>query len=129
MKTDKKTSQWWISLYNSLFILTSSKEVLNELESETFEIMDELEANLDNGINSSSIHFYLENGWINHEQSKKLIKFKVHLDKFLPEEWEVDLMFKTEDWNLVRSWAMQIFQDLGLEDNGWNSHGEELIVL
>ncbi|GAB5410177.1 MAG: hypothetical protein BalsKO_25420 [Balneolaceae bacterium] len=47
--------------------------------------MDELEANLDNGINSDSIHFYLEKSWINYDQSEKLIKFKAHLDKFLPE--------------------------------------------
>ncbi len=129
MKTDKETSQWWISLYNSLFILTSSQKKLKELENEVFEIMDELEANLDNGINSDSIHFYLENGWINNEQSEKLIKFKTHLDKFSPEEWDFDLMFHAEDWNLVRSWAKQIFQDLGFKDSGWNGYGEVIIFL
>lgn len=128
-QNSKETSQWWISLYNALFILISDKKTLESLETEHFEVMDELEAELDNGINSDGLSYFLSNNWINSAQKEALIKFKTHVDKTESNEWTLDSMFHSSDWNLIRSWALHIFNDLGLENNGWDDTGETLIIL
>ncbi|WP_422003552.1 hypothetical protein [Roseivirga pacifica] len=120
----KKEGSIWINLYNALFVISSRYADLKHLESPVFEVLDELESSIVDGLRQESLNYYLDNKWIDDREKDELIKFRQHLDSINTEQWNKYDFDSSEDWNLARSWAKSLMVRLGIKNNGWNSTGE-----
>lgn len=129
MQKEKEKSLWWVSLYNCLFILINSEETLGKVKQAYFDVMEELEVTLDNGINTDSLSFFIEKDWVTETQKKELENFKSTIEKISPEYWKQEIFYNSsnQDWQLVKKWGLSLFEKLGFEDEGWNEAGFELI--
>lgn len=113
----KNDSYWWISLYNTLYLLGVNKNNLQALETSTFDPLDELELSLDLGFCEDSLSFMVKNKWITIKDKKELEAFKKFADNIAT--WNYYEYENNSDWSLLKQWAEKLFFQLSMSNNDW----------
>lgn len=76
----EKSASIWINLYNTLFLISYCYDELKCLESPIFEVLDELETSLINGLRDEALDFYESKSWIDSSVKTELINFRNHVN-------------------------------------------------
>ncbi|MDN5204927.1 hypothetical protein QQ008_26290 [Fulvivirgaceae bacterium BMA10] len=125
----KKKGTVWIDLYNCLYLVSSKYNEVEYLESPIFEIFDELDSSIINGLSMESLKFFLENDWITEEQKKELNQFKQYLVGIDDKYWNKIDFDLQEDWLFLKKWSISLMDKLGMKKKGWDSDGEQVIIV
>lgn len=124
MEKEKST---WVDLYNGLYILSSSEEIIRQMETPIFEVLDELDTALEMGFSQQSLESFYDYGWINHSALKELQSFNRVIHKIDLKFWNLSDFLEEEDWLIIREWSKKIFHTLNMKDNGFDSTGIQII--
>ncbi len=114
----KKSSTSLVFLYNALYSISSKYDDLKSLESEIFEVMDEIDSCILTGFNDQALKNYEKSG-IDKELVNEIGEFGKHVSSIENRYWNPIDFGINEDWKLARSWANSLIQKLRFKKTGW----------
>ena len=117
----------WGDLYNTLFVISSSFQDLQNLQNPYFDVLDELDSAIINGLNDTSLIFFLEQGWIEDDMYRELLAFRSEIEKLDNILWNHNDFDNHEDWIFLRNWSKALLKKFKIKKDGWNSDGEIVI--
>ncbi len=117
----------WISLYNCLYLISSRYKDIANLQSQVFDIFEDLDTRISIALNEQSLSFFVREGWIDEDIKRNLVKFKDFIDKIDSRHWNANDFDYHEDWEMARSWANNLMNKLNLKNRGWDSSDETII--
>jgi hypothetical protein len=114
----------WVHLYNCLYLVSSEYDQISHLESQTFEIFDELDTTIIGGLNERALILFLDKEWIDTSTKKELENFREYLNGIDAQRWNPKDFNYYEDWTIAREWANTLLEKLNIKKNGWCSSGK-----
>lgn len=127
LRNNMKHNFSWIYLYNCLYLTSSRYDEVRHLESNIFEVMDELETALHVGMHEDRLDEHVKEGLINEERRIELGNFRNYVLAIEPHLWNPEEFDRSDDWDLARKWANTLLMKLNLKKRGWDSSGEYVI--
>ena len=119
----------WVSLYNCLYLISSNYKDIVQLESNVFEIFEDLDTRLSVGLNAQSLSAFVHEGWIDNEIEKTLSRFRDFVNEIDSQHWNANDFDHLEDWKIARGWANNLMIKLNLKNRGWDSSGETVMCI
>jgi hypothetical protein len=111
-------------LYNCLYLVSLEYDQISHLESQTFEIFDELDTTITGGLNERALIFILDKEWIDTSTKNELENFREYLNGIDAQRWNLNDFNYYEDWTIAREWANTLIEKLNMKKNGWCPSGK-----
>ena len=122
-----KKESVWIDLYNALYIMSSKYKDIQHLESPVFDVFEELDTAIMNGLKDSNLALYFEEEWITLTLYQEFKKFGEYINSISSELWNESDFDKHPDWELARKWAVSLLSKIGEKKRGWDSTGDTIV--
>jgi hypothetical protein len=114
------------NIYNFLYLLSKgikAKGIDFSFSGITEEIETELYLNKSQNSSDYLLKIKLIDRKLN-EEIKGLFEFVEKIENWQEENFDID-----EDWILAKKWATKLFNKVGFKDEGYDSTGEEIILV